>query len=108
MAGKLVTVTDDTFDREVLHSNVPVLVDFWAAWCGPCRMVAPVVEAIAGEYDGRLKVAKLNVDENPRTAAEYGIMSIPTLALFSNGEVAKRLVGYMPKEELKRNIDAAL
>lgn len=108
MSQHVVDVTDATFDPEVLKSDLPVLVDFWAAWCGPCRMVAPVVEAIAEEYAGRLKVSKLNVDENRNTAASYGIMSIPTLLVFKGGEVKDRLVGYRPKNELVRAIDNVL
>lgn len=101
-------VTDATFEAEVLKSQTPVLVDFWAAWCGPCRMVAPVVDAVAEEYGARLKVAKLNVDENQLTAAKYGIMSIPTLLLFKDGTEAKRLVGYMPKAQMKAQLDGLL
>lgn len=101
-------VTDVNFEEEVVKSDRPVLVDFWAAWCGPCRMVTPIVEAIADEYDGRLKVLKLNVDENRNTAASFGIMSIPTLLLFKDGEVKNRLVGYRPKNELAKAVDAVL
>jgi thioredoxin 1 len=105
---KPVAVTDATFEQEVLQSDLPVLVDFWAAWCGPCRMVAPIVEELAGEYEGKLKVTKLNVDENHNTAQTYGIMSIPTLLIFKDGKPAQRLVGAMPKAEFKRQIDAVL
>jgi thioredoxin 1 len=108
MAGKAVDVTDSNFRTEVLESELPVMVDFWAAWCGPCRMVAPIVEELAGEYDGKLKVCKLNVDENHDTAKEYGIMSIPTLLMFKGGKVAERLVGAMPKAEFKKQIDKIL
>lgn len=108
MAGNVMEVTDANFDTEVIQSNVPVLVDFWAAWCGPCRMVAPVVEAVADEYGDRIKVTKLNVDENRNTAASFGIMSIPTLLIFKNGEIKNRLVGYRPKNELVKAIDAVL
>ncbi len=101
-------VTDLNFDSEVLKSGKPVLVDFWAPWCGPCRMVAPVVEALAGEYGDKLKVVKLNVDENQNTASGYQIMSIPTLAVFKDGQVAKKIIGYMPKEELKKRLDPIL
>ncbi|SRR6056297_2242482 len=93
-------VTDGNFSREVLKSDKTVLVDFWAEWCGPCRMVAPVVEGIAKEHSENIKVCKLNVDENQSTAARYGIMSIPTMMVFEDGKVKDKLVGYMPKGKL--------
>ena len=96
----MIEVTDQDFESEVLGSGLPTLVDFWAAWCGPCKMIAPVVEEIAGEYDGRLKVVKMNVDDNPMTPAKLGVMGIPTLILFSNGEEVQRLVGFRSKEAL--------
>lgn len=102
-----VRVTEETFDAEVLRADLPVLADFWAAWCGPCRMIAPIVEDLARKYEGKLKVAKIDVDENPDLASRYGIMSIPTLGLFRGGELVKRIVGYMPKAELERQIEAA-
>jgi thioredoxin 1 len=108
MAAKPQAVTEQTFDAEVLKSQTPVLVDFWATWCGPCRMIAPIVEQLADEYDGKLKVAKLDVDENGGVAAKYSIMSIPTLGIFRGGELIERIVGYVPKEQLKKRIDAAL
>lgn len=108
MAGRVEGVTEQTFEAQVLKSAIPVLVDFWAAWCGPCRMIAPIVEELASEYEGRLKVFKLDVDENGDIAARYSIMSIPTLGLFRGGELIERIVGYMPKEQLKKRIDAAL
>jgi thioredoxin 1 len=108
MAGKAAEVTDKEFRSEVLESELPVLVDFWAAWCGPCKMVAPIIEELAGDYEGRLKVRKLNVDDNHGTAQEFGIMSIPTLILFKNGKPAQRLVGAMPKAELIKQIDQVL
>ncbi len=99
-----VKVTDGNFNREVIKSDKKVIVDFWAEWCGPCRMVAPVVEDIAKEYSEDVKVAKLNVDENQSTASRYGIMSIPTMLVFENGKVQDKLVGYMPKEKLARKV----
>ena len=99
-----VHVTDDTFEAEVIQSDMPAIVDFWAAWCAPCHMIAPILEEIAGEYDGQLKVAKLDVDQNPRVATQFGIMSIPTMILFKEGEAVERLMGYMPKERLLEKI----
>lgn len=104
----VVKVTDENFKAEVLESEIPVLVDFWAEWCGPCRMIAPVVDAVAEEYAGKLKVAKLNVDENPQTASQYGIMSIPSLLIFKDGQVIEKMVGFMPKEQMKEAIDKTL
>ena len=103
-----VAVTEQSFDSEVLQSPVPVLVDFWAVWCGPCKMIAPIVEDLAGEYVGKLKVVKLDVDEHSGVAVKYSVMSIPTLGVFSKGEMIERIVGYMPKEQLKKRIEAAL
>ncbi|PUU91725.1 thioredoxin [Halanaerobium congolense] len=98
--SKPVKVTDGNFNTEVLSADKKVLVDFWAEWCGPCRMVAPVVEDIAAEYGDKIKVAKLNVDENQSTASRYGIMSIPTMLVMEDGKVINKLVGYMPKDKL--------
>ena len=95
-----IILTSDNFEKEVLQSELPVLVDFWATWCGPCRMMAPVVEEIAAEYDGKVVVGKIDVDENEDLAAEFGVMSIPTLLVFKNGEVADTAVGITPKDRL--------
>jgi thioredoxin 1 len=96
-----ITVSDDTFETEVLQSSQPVVVDFWAEWCGPCRMIAPALEEISNELAGQVKIVKLNVDENPRTAAQYGIRGIPTLLLFKDGQVAAQQVGAQQKSKLK-------
>jgi len=101
-------VTDKAFQADVLQSKEPVLVDFWAEWCGPCRTVAPVLEEVAGELKGRLKIVKLNVDENPETAAKYGIQSIPTLMIFKNGEMASRQIGAAPKAKIVQWITGAV
>ncbi len=108
MAGSVAEVTDNNFQAEVLESDVPVLVDFWAPWCGPCRMVAPVVEEIAQERAGQLKVVKMNTDENQSTAMNYNIMSIPTLILFRNGQPAKTVIGAYPKRKLEAELEPAL
>jgi thioredoxin 1 len=101
-------VTDSTFEQEVLKASGPVLVDFWAEWCGPCKMIAPVLEEIAGEYAGKLKVTKLNIDENTATPPKYGIRGIPTLMLFKNGQVEATKVGAMSKSQLAAFIDGNL
>ena len=101
-------VSDSDFEAQVLKSAEPVVVDFWAEWCGPCRMIAPALEEIAGSLGDKVKIVKLNVDENPQTAAKYGIMSIPTLMLFKNGELASRQVGAAPKQKLEQWITAAV
>ena len=104
----LLAITDDNFEAEILKSDLPALVDFWAPWCGPCRMVGPIVEELAKDYVGRVKVTKMNVDENPGTAAKYGVRGIPTLILFKGGQVASQIVGAVPKTRLDAMIKAAL
>ena len=96
-----IKLTDQNFEQEVLHADMPVLVDFWASWCGPCRMLAPVIAEIAEEYAGKVKVGKVNVDEQPNLANRYGIASIPTVMLFKNGEVVSTSLGYRPKNDLE-------
>ena len=100
--------TDANFKNEVLSSKTPVLVDFWAEWCGPCRMLAPIVEKIAQDYSGKIKVGKLNVDDNPEVPQQYGIQGIPTMILFKNGQLAKQMVGFQPEEKIKSAIDSIL
>jgi thioredoxin 1 len=101
-------VTDATFQKEVLESKLPVLVDFWAPWCGPCRMVGPIIEELAGDYDGRVVVAKVNTDENAATPGKYGIMGIPTMIIFNGGNEVERLVGARPKKSIAERLDALL
>lgn len=103
-----VTVTDTTFKAEVIDSEIPVLVDFWASWCSPCKMIAPIVEELASDYEGRIKVVKVDVDANPVTPGMFGVMSIPTLLLFRGGQAEDRIVGYQPKASLKARLDAIL
>jgi thioredoxin 1 len=100
-----VNVTDSSFKKDVLESEVPVLVDFWASWCGPCRLIAPIIEDIAREYAGRMKVCKLNVDDNPKVATQYGVMSIPTLIFLKGGKIMDQVVGAVSKGDLKRKVE---
>jgi thioredoxin 1 len=102
----IVSVTDDTFEAEVLNASEPVLVDYWAEWCGPCKMIAPILDEIANEYNGRIRVAKLNIDDNPQTPPKYGIRGIPTLMLFKNGNVEATKVGAVSKSQLTAFIDS--
>ena len=105
--GQVTEFSDDTFAAEVLESSQPVLVDFWAPWCGPCRMIAPIVEELAAEYEGAVKIGKINIDDSPRAAQQYGVSSIPTLMVFKGGEVVDRFVGVQPKNRLQEALDAA-
>jgi len=102
----ITTLTDDNFEEEVLNADEPVLVDFWATWCGPCRQIAPIIEDLADEFAGRAKVGKLDVDDNPQTPQEYGVRSIPTLLFFNDGEVQEQLVGASGKQALKEKLEA--
>jgi thioredoxin 1 len=106
--GTALAATDLNFDAEVVNSAVPVLVDFWAVWCGPCRMIAPIVEELAGEYGDKLKVAKVDVDSNPGVAGKYGIRSIPSLYLFKGGKVVEMIVGAVPKQQIVKKIEGHL
>ena len=106
--NKPIAIDDATFDQTVLQAEMPVLVDFWAPWCRPCLMVAPILDELAEEYSDRITIARMDVDQNPKTAAKYSIMSIPTLLLFKKGEPVSHIIGFRPKQELKRSLDAAL
>jgi thioredoxin 1 len=106
--AKTVAVTDSTFDDVVLKADTPVLVDFWATWCRPCQMVAPILEDLTQEYEGKLTIAKLDVDHNQQTASKFHVMSIPTMIVFKQGKPVTNIVGFKPKEQLKKELDAAL
>ena len=108
MSNDIVYVTDDSFEQEVLLSDIPVLVDYWAEWCGPCKMIAPILDEIVGDYAGRLKIAKLNIDENSATPPKYGIRGIPTLMIFKDGDVEATKVGALSKSQLTAFIDSSL
>ncbi len=106
--GNAITLTDDSFQSEVIESSGPVLVDFWATWCGPCRVVAPIVDELAEEYDGRVKVGKVDVDSEQKIAADFGIRSIPTLLIFKDGKQADQIVGAVPKNDLVKKLESVL
>lgn len=106
--SEAITVDEGTFEKVVLKSDIPVLVDFWAAWCGPCRMVAPVLEEIAKEHDGKIRIVKLNVDENPNLAAQYRITSIPAMKVFRGGEEVREIIGAMPKAAIEERLSGIL
>ncbi|MCE5337042.1 MAG: thioredoxin [Desulfobacteraceae bacterium] len=105
MAGNIIEVTDGSFEQEVLQSDLPVLVDFWAPWCGPCRAIAPVVEELSADYGAKLKVAKCNVDDNPKIPGKFGIRAIPTLIIFKNGNVSEQITGAVAKSQITAAID---
>jgi thioredoxin 1 len=108
MSGDIINVTDASFDDDVLKSDTPVLVDYWAAWCGPCKMIAPILDDVAKEYAGKLKIAKVNIDENPETPRKYGVRGIPTLTVFKNGAVEATKVGALSKSQLTAFLDSTL
>jgi thioredoxin 1 len=105
---KPITITDENFETEVINSSEPVLIDFWATWCGPCRMIAPIVEELAGEYTGKIKIGKLDVDNNQETSIKYGVRSIPTLLIFKGGKVHDTIIGAIPKSNIVQKLNAVL
>ena len=107
-SSSISTVTEDNFEQEVLKASEPVLVDFWAEWCGPCKMLTPILEELAGEYEGRVRIAKVDVDQNQQLAGKFNVMQIPTLLLFKNGEVVTQMVGLSSKKDFKQKLDQAL
>ena len=108
MSGNIHEFTDQSFDVDVVQADIPVLIDFWAVWCGPCKAIAPTIEEIAGDYAGKVKVGKLNVDQNQNTAMQYGVRSIPTLLIMKSGEVVSQIVGAVPKENITKALDEIL
>ncbi|MGD1006829.1 MAG: thioredoxin [Ignavibacteriaceae bacterium] len=105
---KPITITDENFQSEVINSTEPVLIDFWAAWCGPCRIIAPIVEELAGEFSGKVKIGKLDIDNNQQTSIEYGVRSIPTLLIFKDGKVRETIIGAVPKSNIVQKLNAVL
>ena len=108
MSNNTIEFTDQSFNKEVVQADIPVLIDFWADWCGPCKAIAPVIEEIAVEYDGKVKVGKLDVDQNQKTAMEYGVRSIPTILIIKSGEVVSQIIGAVPKENIIKALDEIL
>lgn len=108
MGENTLTISDDNFETEVLSSEIPVLVDFWATWCGPCKAIAPMLDELAAEYSGQLKIGKVNVDDNPKTPGKYGVRGIPTLILFKGGEIVEQVVGAVPKSQLEELVKKAV
>ena len=105
---ELITITDDNFEEEVINSDKPVLIDFWAVWCGPCRMIAPIVEELANEYDGKVKIGKLDVDSNQQTSIKFGVRSIPTILIFKDGKVKETIIGAVPKKNIVEKLNAVV
>ncbi len=108
MGENTLTISDDNFEAEVLSSEIPVLVDFWATWCGPCKAIAPMIDELAAEYSGQIKIGKVNVDENPKTPGKYGVRGIPTLILFKGGEIVEQVTGAVPKSQLEELVKKAI